>query len=150
MRGTAAIIQEAFERTALRRTPQRYAVLEYLLHHQGQPPNRSRWRSTRAIRAGLVKEVVLQAGPVRYDANLEHHHHHFICQRCGGLEDFSHFNIPSFIQRSKLGAAGTQLRDRLSRFLSTMFCQEEKGETHGKSSQTGSGTGGRQSRRAAG
>ena len=78
--------EEAFERAALRRTPQRYAVLEYLLRHPGHPtagqifqaihsadPRASRvtvYNSLHALTgAGVVREVVLEAGPARYGAN---------------------------------------------------------------------------------
>ena len=35
---------------------------------------------------GLIDRVQLMAGPARYDANLEQHHH-FICARCGIIRD---------------------------------------------------------------
>ena len=37
-------------------------------------------------RLGLINRVDVTAGPARYDANLEHHHH-FICARCGLVRD---------------------------------------------------------------
>jgi Fur family transcriptional regulator, peroxide stress response regulator len=38
---------------------------------------------------GLVARVDATAGPTRYDANL-HHHHHFVCGRCGLIRDVYH------------------------------------------------------------
>jgi Fur family peroxide stress response transcriptional regulator len=35
---------------------------------------------------GLIRRVEVLGGPVRYDSNLEHHHH-FICTRCGLIRD---------------------------------------------------------------
>jgi Fur family peroxide stress response transcriptional regulator len=35
---------------------------------------------------GLVQRVTATAGPARYDANTQHHHH-FICTRCGVVRD---------------------------------------------------------------
>ena len=37
-------------------------------------------------RLGLINRVDVMAGPARYDAELEHHHH-FICARCGLIRD---------------------------------------------------------------
>ena len=37
-------------------------------------------------RLGLINRVDVMAGPARYDANLEPHHH-FICVRCGLIRD---------------------------------------------------------------
>ena len=36
---------------------------------------------------GLVRRVGTYAGPARYDANVEPHHH-FVCSRCGRVQDF--------------------------------------------------------------
>ena len=38
------------------------------------------------IEAGLVREVMLEGAAARFDAKV-HRHHHFICDRCGGVED---------------------------------------------------------------
>ncbi|HOD83779.1 MAG: Transcriptional regulator PerR [Planctomycetes bacterium ADurb.Bin126] len=37
---------------------------------------------------GLVRKVEALAGPTRFDANTERHHH-FICTVCGAIKDFS-------------------------------------------------------------
>jgi Fur family peroxide stress response transcriptional regulator len=37
---------------------------------------------------GLVRKAEVLAGPVRYDANVKHHHH-FVCTRCRLVQDFS-------------------------------------------------------------
>ncbi len=37
-------------------------------------------------RLGLINRIDVIAGPARYDANSEHHHH-FICARCGLIRD---------------------------------------------------------------
>jgi Fur family peroxide stress response transcriptional regulator len=36
---------------------------------------------------GLVCKAEVLAGPARYDANVDRHHH-FICTRCGAVQDF--------------------------------------------------------------
>jgi len=112
-------IEDAFERVSLRSTPQRYAVLEYLIRRPEHPTadqifsaiNASDPRASRAtvynnlhalIGAGLVREVVLEAGPVRYDANIERHHH-FVCERCGRLDDIAYADVPR-ISRRRIGS----------------------------------------------
>jgi Fur family peroxide stress response transcriptional regulator len=96
---------ERIRGAGLKLTPQRLAVLEYLQRAPGHPTaeqigaelNRGRSRaaratvynSLRALRdAGLVSEVRLDGATARYDTNLAPHHH-FICRRCGRIEDVS-------------------------------------------------------------
>ena len=84
-------------------TPQRYAVLDYLVRSQVHPtaeqiradlnrqfPRASRatvYNTLNALRdAGLIHEIFMDDSVARYDANIEPHHH-FICRRCGTLED---------------------------------------------------------------
>jgi len=54
-------------------------------------------------RAGLVREVALDGKAVRFDANLERHHH-FVCERCGQVEDIAWFDLPPLGRRSPLGS----------------------------------------------
>ena len=87
----------------LKLTPQRLAVLDYLQRATGHPtaeqigaglnrglPRAARatvYNALRALRdAGLVNEVRLGGATARYDANLAPHHH-FVCRRCGRVED---------------------------------------------------------------
>jgi Fe2+ or Zn2+ uptake regulation protein len=112
-------IEDAFQRAELRSTPQRYAVLSYLLSNHEHPTadqiyraiNGSDPRASRAtvynnlhalITAGIVREVVLEAGPVRYDANIQRHHH-FLCERCGNLDDIPHSDVPELGKRTRIG-----------------------------------------------
>lgn len=37
--------------------------------------------------AGLLAEVRVDGGAVRYDPNVEAGHHHFVCRTCGKVED---------------------------------------------------------------
>jgi len=87
----------------LRVTPQRFAVYANLLARQDHPtaeqlvrdlnrdaPKSSQatvYSSLQALReAGLVREVLLEEGVCRYDANVDPHHH-FRCKCCGEIED---------------------------------------------------------------
>ncbi len=44
-------------------------------------------------RAGLVREVSVDGNAVRFDANVDRHHH-FICDMCGTVEDVEWFDPP--------------------------------------------------------
>lgn len=87
----------------LRVTPQRYAVYANLLLRTDHPtveqiltdlnqdgPVSSQatvYNSLQALRnVGLVREVLLEEGVSRYDANVQPHHH-FRCSQCGYIED---------------------------------------------------------------
>lgn len=108
---TAGRIGQAFEQAGVRRTPQRYFVLEHLLTRPDhatveelwQALNKRHARASKATvyntlhalaQAGLVREFTLDGKAARYDANLEPHHH-FICDRCGAVEDVDWFEIPA-------------------------------------------------------
>jgi Fur family peroxide stress response transcriptional regulator len=103
------VLARAFRGAGLRATPQRYAVLEYLakrsVHATAEEifrainrrdPRASRatvYNSLRSLeQAGLVREVVSAGSAARYDASL-HRHHHFVCERCGVVEDIPWFEL---------------------------------------------------------
>ncbi|MEB3209836.1 MAG: Fur family transcriptional regulator [Leptolyngbyaceae bacterium] len=87
----------------LRVTPQRFAVYANLLGRCDHPtaeqiltdlnqdaPTSSQatiYSSLQALQdVGLIREVLLEEGVCRYDANVERHHH-FRCSSCGVIED---------------------------------------------------------------
>lgn len=89
----------------LRVTPQRFAVYANLLNRDDHPtaeqllqdlnqevPTSSQstvYSSLEALcEAGLVREVLLEEGVCRYDANVAQHHH-FRCQYCNRIEDIA-------------------------------------------------------------
>jgi Fur family transcriptional regulator, peroxide stress response regulator len=101
---------EAFRSAGLRATPQRYAVLQHLVLGQVHATaeeifaavNRNDPRASRAtvynnlrslMRVGLVCEVPSDGKAARFDARLTRHHH-FVCDRCGGVEDVAWFELP--------------------------------------------------------
>ena len=94
----------------LRCTSQRYSVMAFLMEHTGHPTaaeifeavNRLDPRSSRAttynnlrdlVQAGLVREVAVEGRAARFDAKGMRHHH-FICDRCGNVEDIEWYNVP--------------------------------------------------------
>jgi Fur family peroxide stress response transcriptional regulator len=106
----AATIQRSLEGSGLRCTPQRYAVMAFLMECKRHPTaaeileavNRLDPRSSRAttynnlrdlVQAGLVREVAAEGRAARFDAKGMRHHH-FICDRCGNVEDMEWYNVP--------------------------------------------------------
>jgi Fur family transcriptional regulator, peroxide stress response regulator len=103
-------IKRSFEGSGLRCTPQRYAVIKFLMENTGHPTaaeiyeavNRVDPRSSRAttynnlrdlVQAGLVREVAVEGRAARFDAKGMRHHH-FICDRCGNVEDIEWYDVP--------------------------------------------------------
>jgi Fur family transcriptional regulator, peroxide stress response regulator len=103
-------IVKTLKAKGLRVTPQRFAVYANLLSRNDHPtveqilvdlnqhcPVSSQatvYNSLQALRtAGLIREVLLEAGVSRYDAKVEPHHH-FHCQACGSIEDIGWDALP--------------------------------------------------------
>ncbi len=103
-------IKRSLEHSGLRSTAQRYSVMAFLMEHRGHPTaaeifegvNRLDPRSSRAttynnlrdlVHAGLVREVAVEGRAARFDARGMRHHH-FVCDRCGNVEDIEWFNVP--------------------------------------------------------
>lgn len=106
----AAAIRRVLENGGLRCTPQRHAVMAFLMGHPSHPTaaeifqavNRLDPRCSRAttynnlrdlVRAGLVREVAVEGRAARFDAKGSRHHH-FVCDRCGGVEDLEWYEVP--------------------------------------------------------
>ena len=102
-------IKQSLEASGLRCTPQRYAVMAFLVGHPNHPTaaeifeavNRLDPRCSRAttynnlrdlVQAGLVREVALEGRAARFDAKGTRHHH-FICDRCGLVEDLEWYAV---------------------------------------------------------
>jgi Fur family transcriptional regulator, peroxide stress response regulator len=51
------------------------------------------------VQAGLVREIALEGRAARYDAKGTQHHH-FICDRCGKIEDILFYDVPKPGSRS--------------------------------------------------
>lgn len=103
-------IRRSLDRCGLRCTPQRYALMAFLMECKRHPTaaeifeavNRMDPRSSRAttynnlrdlVQAGLVREVAVEGRAARFDAKGTRHHH-FICDRCGNVEDLEWYNVP--------------------------------------------------------
>ena len=103
-------IKRSLEGSGLRCTPQRYAVMAFLMEQTSHPTaaeifeavNRADPRCSRAtaynnlrdlVRAGLVREVAVEGRAARFDVKGMPHHH-FICDRCGKVEDVEWYDVP--------------------------------------------------------
>ena len=103
-------IRRSLESARLRCTAQRYAVMAFLMDHKGHPTaaeifeavNRVDPLSSRAttynnlrdlVKAGLVREVAVEGRAGRFDVTGMRHHH-FICDRCGSVEDMDWYDVP--------------------------------------------------------
>ena len=117
----AEAIKRSLGDCGLRCTPQRYAVMAFLMEHNRHPTaaeifavvNRVDPRSSRAttyknlrdlVQAGLVREVAVEGRAARFDAKGMRHHH-FICDRCGNVEDLDWYEVP----RPSAGSLGKRI-----------------------------------------
>jgi Fur family transcriptional regulator, peroxide stress response regulator len=117
----AEAIKQCLDTSGLRCTPQRYAVMAFLMEQKRHPTaveifeavNRVDPRSSKAtiynnlrdlVQAGLVREVAVEGRAARFDAKGMRHHH-FICDRCGNVEDIEWYDVP----RPATGALGKRV-----------------------------------------
>ncbi|WP_276357779.1 Fur family transcriptional regulator [Cohnella caldifontis] len=90
----------------VRMTPQRYAILEYLMDSHVHPTADEIYRALSPqypslsvatvynnlklfVEAGLVRELTYGDDSSRFDADLSDHYH-VICTNCGTMVDFEH------------------------------------------------------------
>jgi Fur family peroxide stress response transcriptional regulator len=117
----AKAIKRSLDASGLRCTPQRYAVMAFLMEHTGHPTaaeifealNRVDPRCSRAttynnlwdlVEAGLVREVAVEGRAARFDAKGRRHHH-FICDCCGNVDDVEWYDVP----RPRSGSLGKRI-----------------------------------------
>ena len=103
-------IKRSLADSGLRSTPQRYAVMTFLMAQAGHPTaaeifeavNRVDPRSSRAtiynnlrelVRVGLVREVAMEGRAARFDV-VGMRDYHFICDSCGNVEDVDWYDVP--------------------------------------------------------
>ena len=111
-------ILAAFRLRHVRCTPQRYAILDHLMRSAQHPTaeeiyraiNRTDPRASLATvykslhamaKAGLIREVIVEGNAVRFESHMEKHHH-FVCERCGRVEDVGWFDVPVVARRNRL------------------------------------------------
>ena len=102
-------VEEALDKlkvTGVRMTPQRYAILNFLIHAKSHPTADDIYREIEKrfpsmsvatvynnlkvfIESGLVRELKFGDASSRYDADLSEHYH-AICDSCGVIVDFEY------------------------------------------------------------
>jgi Fe2+ or Zn2+ uptake regulation protein len=114
-------IKRRLEECGLRCTPQRHCVMAFLFGYSGHPTaaeifegvNQADPRSSRAttynnlrdlVEARLVREVAVEGRAARFDIKGAQHHH-FICDRCGTVEDMEWYDVPE----PPLGSLGKRI-----------------------------------------
>ena len=147
---TAEAIRQRLEDSGLRCTSQRYSVMSFLMSHHEHPTaaeiyeavNRVDPRLSRAstynnlrdlVEAGLVRQVAAEGRAARYDAK-DQQHHHFICDRCGAVEDIDYYTVPA----PALGTLGKRvIRDceLIVRGLCTSCAPKTRSKVSAKSSK---------------
>jgi len=112
----AEAIKRTLQASGLRCTPQRYALMAFLMEQNRHPTaleifeavNRADPRCSKAttynnlrdlVQAGLVREVAVEGRAARFDVKGMRHHH-FICDRCGNVEDIQWYDVPKPASRS--------------------------------------------------
>lgn len=100
-------VEEALEKlktTGVRMTPQRHAILSFLMDTHIHPTVDEIYKSLEGrfpnmsvatvynnlklfLEAGLVRELTYGDGASRFDADM-HDHYHAICDTCGRISDF--------------------------------------------------------------
>ena len=117
----AEAIKRSLGDSGLRCTPQRYAVMAFLMEHNRHPTaaeifeavNGADPRCSRAttynnlrdlVRVGLVREVAVEGRAARFDAKGMRHHH-FICDHCGKVEDIEWYDV----RRPASGSLGKRI-----------------------------------------
>ena len=106
--------------TGVRMTPQRYAILSYLLETMTHPTADDIYRALADrfpsmsvatvynnlklfIGAGLVRELTYGDGSSRFDADMSDHYH-AICEKCGKIADFE---FPTLTRIERAAAENT-------------------------------------------
>mgnify|MGYP000026489459 CR=1 FL=1 len=103
------LVEKIAKERGLKMTPQRRAIIRYLQSAKNHPTpegvlkviNRRFPMASRATvyntinwlkENGLLKEI-FESGIVRLDPNFQHHHH-FVCRKCGKVEDVDFEILP--------------------------------------------------------
>jgi Fur family peroxide stress response transcriptional regulator len=134
---------EILKNTGVRMTPQRHAILAYLLESMSHPtadeiykalegrfPNMSVatiYNNLRVFKeAGLVRELTYGDSSSRFDANIHEEHYHVICSECGAIHDF-HFPYLNEVENAAAKTAGFKVTGhRMEVYGICEKCQKEK------------------------
>lgn len=134
------------KKSGVRITPQRHAVLEYLLTSMTHPtadeiykaleskfPNMSVATVYNNLRIlgeiGLVRELTYGDDSSRYDSNMDDHYH-IMCEQCGLVVDF-HYPSLDEIESLAERVSGFEVNEhRLELYGTCKSCQDNKTTKH--------------------
>ncbi|HEX7056730.1 MAG TPA: Fur family transcriptional regulator [Bacilli bacterium] len=111
--------------SGVRMTPQRHAILSYLLNTKSHPSADEIYKALERkfpsmsvatiynnlkvfIDSGLVRELTYGDDASRFDADMSDHYH-AICEQCGKIVDFDHPPIKS-VEEAALEQTGFQIK----------------------------------------
>lgn len=133
---------EKLKTTGVRMTPQRYAILSYLMDSMTHPTADDIYKALERqfpsmsvatiynnlklfVDAGLVRELTYGDDSSRFDADTSDHYH-IICEQCGKMVDFEH---PPLVEVEHVAAQETGFRIRGHRMELYGVCPECVGST---------------------
>jgi Fur family peroxide stress response transcriptional regulator len=142
MRTKVELALEKLKTTGVRMTPQRYAILSFLVDNHIHPTVDEIYRSLEHkfpnmsvatvynnlklfLEAGLVRELAYGDGASRFDADM-HDHYHAICDNCGKIEDFECESL-EFVESACVDGTGFAVRShRLEVYGTCPACSSMK------------------------
>ena len=102
-----ATLHARLKERGLKSTGQRDDIARVFFEHGGYA---TIYRTLRLLReCNLLQERHFDDGQARYEAVDEHHHDHFICERCGKIIEFENDSIER-LQEAIARQLGAQLR----------------------------------------
>src|SRR5690625_410979 len=144
--GKLQVAIDTLKESGVRITPQRHAVLDYLLHSQSHPtadeiyraleskfPNMSVatvYNNLRVLREiGLIRELTYGDDSSRFDCNMTKHYH-IICKQCDKIVDF-HYPTLDEVESLAEQVTGFEVSDhRLELYGTCEACQQTKVTNH--------------------
>lgn len=137
-------VQHALEQlkmTGVRITPQRHAILNYLIESMSHPTADEIYRALEPnfpsmsvatvynnlkmfIEAGMVRELTYGDDSSRFDANVTEHFH-VICEKCGKIEDFFYGSLEQ-VEHEAEQSTGFEVRSlRMELYGVCQTCKEK-------------------------
>ncbi|AWB45956.1 transcriptional repressor [Paenibacillus sp. CAA11] len=138
-------VQHALDKlkvNGVRITPQRHAILSYLLDSMGHPTADEIYRALEPefpnmsvatvynnlkmfIEAGMVKELTYGDDSSRFDADVSDHYH-IICEKCGTIKDFTYPSLEAVERQAESVTGFKVLGHRLELYGICDNCQKHK------------------------
>ncbi|MBB3131947.1 Fur family peroxide stress response transcriptional regulator [Paenibacillus rhizosphaerae] len=127
--------------TGVRITPQRHAILAYLMESMNHPTADEIYRALEPkfpsmsvatvynnlkmfMEAGMVHELTYGDNSSRFDANVSDHFH-VICEKCGKIEDFMYPSLKD-VEHAAEQSTGFKVKDlRMELYGICSSCKEQ-------------------------